>query len=137
MRSSWKGAIGFGLVSILVALYVATEDHGIPLRMAHAADGGRIRQKRVSERCGNEVEYRDTARGYEDPTGRTAVLTEESLALLRVHDNVLVLHTMYWPDENFRDGVNGVHLGGSDRQRDVLHCQCVFRGHLSTDPIVH
>jgi DNA end-binding protein Ku len=37
-------------------------------------------------------------------TGRAAVTkialrTRESLALLRVHEDVLVLHTMYWPDE--------------------------------------
>lgn len=36
--------------------------------------------------------------------GRVAVTkvtlrTKESLALLRVHDDVMVLHTMYWPDE--------------------------------------
>jgi DNA end-binding protein Ku len=30
---------------------------------------------------------------------KIAIRTRESLALLRVHDDVLVLHTMYWPDE--------------------------------------
>lgn len=168
MRSMWKGAIGFGLVSIPVKLYAATEEQGVSLHQVHAADGGRIRMKRTCEKCGNEVAYAEIAKGYEDDAGRTAILTDadlaqlplpskklidvlafvdegdidplslsrayyvgaeaaaakpyvllreallksgksavtkialrtrESLALLRVHDDVLVLHTMYWPDE--------------------------------------
>ncbi|MFJ4849714.1 Ku protein [Streptomyces sp. NPDC088733] len=168
MRSMWKGAIGFGLVSIPVKLYAATEEHGVSLHQVHAEDGGRIRMKRFCEKEGKEVPYSEIAKGYEDESGRTVVLsdedlaqlplpsrklidvlafvdtdeidplslsrayyvgadaaaskpyvllrealatsgkaavtkialrTRESLALLRVHEELLVLHTMYWPDE--------------------------------------
>ncbi|MEU4094064.1 Ku protein [Streptomyces sp. NPDC026673] len=164
----WKGAISFGLVSIPVKLYAATEEHGVSLHQVHAEDGGRVRMKRFCEKEGKEVPYAEIAKGYEDETGRTVVLTDEdladlplpskklidvlafvdadeidplslsrayyvgaetaaakpyvllrealsssgkaavtkialrtreSLALLRVHRDVLVLHTMYWPDE--------------------------------------
>jgi DNA end-binding protein Ku len=164
----WKGAIGFGLVSIPVKLYAATEEHGVSLHQVHAEDGGRIRMKRFCEKEGKEVPYSEIAKGYDDEAGRAVVLTDEdlaalplpskklidvlafvdadeidplslsrayyvgaetaaakpyvllrealnssgkaavtkialrtreSLALLRVHQDVLVLHTMYWPDE--------------------------------------
>ncbi|WP_431961143.1 Ku protein [Actinacidiphila sp. bgisy160] len=38
----WKGAIGFGLVSIPVKLYAATEEHGVSLHQVHAEDGGSL-----------------------------------------------------------------------------------------------
>ena len=80
MRSIWKGAITFGLVSIPVSLYKATQEHRLALHQVHAADGGRIRQKRVCEVCGEEVAYSDLAKGYEDGEGRQAVLTDDDLA---------------------------------------------------------
>lgn len=82
MRSMWKGAIGFGLVSIPVKLYAATEEHGVSLHQVHAEDGGRIRMKRYCEKEGKEVPYAEIAKGYEDETGRTVVLTDEDLAAL-------------------------------------------------------
>ena len=47
MRSMWKGAISFGLVMIPVKLYTATEQRDVTFRQVHAADGGRIRFRRV------------------------------------------------------------------------------------------
>ena len=39
MRSIWKGAVSFGLVSVPVKLYAATESHDISFRQVHAEDG--------------------------------------------------------------------------------------------------
>ena len=47
MRSIWNGAISFGLVTIPVKLYSATEEKDVAFRQVHAADGGRIRLRRV------------------------------------------------------------------------------------------
>lgn len=169
MRTMWKGAIGFGLVSVPVRLYAATQEHGVKLHQVHDADGGRIHLKRVCDVCSEEVDYEHIAKGYQDDEGHVAVVTKEemaglplpskrlidvlafvdadridplqlsgayylapesaaankpyvllretlkqtervavtkialrtreSLALLRVHDELLTLHTMYWPDE--------------------------------------
>jgi DNA end-binding protein Ku len=77
MRSIWKGAVSFGLVSIGVKLYSATEDHDIRFNQVHAADGGRIRYKRVCSIDGEEVEYADIAKGYELPDGNVVILTDE------------------------------------------------------------
>ncbi|WP_229900033.1 non-homologous end joining protein Ku [Streptomyces hiroshimensis] len=165
----WKGAIGFGLVSVPVRLYAATQEHGLRLHQVHDEDGGRIHLKRVCEACGEQVDYEHIAKGFQDDEGHTAVVTQdelaglplpskklidvlafvdadridplqltngyylapesaaankpyvllretlkqtervavtkialrtrESLALLRVHGDLLTLHTMYWPDE--------------------------------------
>ncbi|MGC3952725.1 MAG: Ku protein [Propionicimonas sp.] len=167
-RTLWKGAVSFGLVTIPVRVYGATETKDLSFRQVHPADGGRIRYKRVCEVCGQEIPFAEIAKGYEAADGRMAILTDEdfaglpaaegktvevvqfveleqidplyydksyvleadgpgakpyallrqaladtdkaavvrvalrgreSLALIRPIDQVLVLHTMLWPDE--------------------------------------
>ncbi|HEY2549351.1 MAG TPA: Ku protein [Streptosporangiaceae bacterium] len=80
MRSMWKGAISFGLVTIPVKLYAATEQKDIAFRQVHREDGGRIRFRRVCSIDGDEVPYEDIAKGYELPSGEMVVLTEEDFA---------------------------------------------------------
>jgi DNA end-binding protein Ku len=82
MRAIWKGAVSFGLVSVPVKLYSATESHDISFRQVHAKDNGRIRYKRVCQVCGEEVEYADIAKGYETDDGEMVVLTDDDLSQL-------------------------------------------------------
>ncbi|GAA4753154.1 Ku protein [Modestobacter marinus] len=77
MRSIWRGAVSFGLVSIAVKLYSATEDHDIRFHQVHKADGGRVKYRRVCSVDGEELEYGDIAKGYELPDGQLVVLTDE------------------------------------------------------------
>ncbi|MGI5273654.1 Ku protein [Nonomuraea sp. CA-218870] len=77
MRSIWKGAISFGLVTIPVKLYSATEQKDVSFHQVHRDDGGRIRYKRVCTVDGEEVPYADIAKGYELATGEMVVLTDE------------------------------------------------------------
>jgi DNA end-binding protein Ku len=168
MRSIWRGAISFGLVTIGVRLFSATEEHDFRFHQMHREDGGRIKYKRVCSVCGEEVAFADIAKGYELDDGRVVMLDAEdfealpietdrsiqvlefvpveeidpiyfqksyylepdktavrpyvllrtaledaerlavvkitirqrqTLATLRARDDVLVLHTMLWPDE--------------------------------------
>jgi DNA end-binding protein Ku len=82
VRAIWKGAVSFGLVSVPVKLYAATENHDISFRQVHAQDGGRIKYKRVCSVDGEEVEYADIAKGYETDDGQMVVLDDEDLAQL-------------------------------------------------------
>jgi DNA end-binding protein Ku len=82
MRSIWKGAISFGLVTIPVKLYSATEQRDVSFHQVHRADAGRIKYKRVCTVCGQEVAYADIAKGYELPSGEIVVLTDEDFAQL-------------------------------------------------------
>src|SRR4051794_39255860 len=77
MRSIWRGAVSFGLVSIGVKLYSATEDRDIRFHQVHVTDGGRIKYKRVCSIDGDEVEYSEIAKGYELPDGQLVILTDE------------------------------------------------------------
>jgi DNA end-binding protein Ku len=80
VRAIWKGAVSFGLVSIPVKLYTATEEKDVSFHQVHREDGGRIRYKRVCQIDGEEVAYADIAKGYELPSGETVVITDEDLA---------------------------------------------------------
>jgi Ku protein len=82
MRSIWRGAVSFGLVSIGVKLYSATEDKDIRFHQVHAADGGRVKYKRVCSIDGEDVEYSDIAKGYELPDGQVVILTDEDFEQL-------------------------------------------------------
>ena len=168
MRAIWKGAVSFGLVSIAVKLYSATEEKDIRFHQVHRTDGGRIKYQRTCSVDGEVVSFDDIAKGYDIGGGEMVILTDEDfadlplttsraidvlefvpaeqidpilfakayylepegqaakpyvllrdalqdadrvaivkiairqreqLATLRVHENVLVLNTMLWPDE--------------------------------------
>src|SRR3954471_1852932 len=82
MRAMWKGAVSFGLVSVPVKLYSATESHDISFRQVHAKDGGRIKYQRVCSLDGEEVAYADIAKGYETEDGEMVILDDADMAEL-------------------------------------------------------
>lgn len=86
MRSIWKGSISFGLVSVPVKVYSATESHDVSLHQVHNKDGGRIRYQRKCEICDEVVAYGDIDKAY-DNGEQTVVLTEEDLASLPAERN--------------------------------------------------
>jgi DNA end-binding protein Ku len=169
MQAIWRGAINFGLISIPVRLFSATEEKTLRFNMLHKEDNGRIRFNRTCTVCGKaDLTKDDFVRGYEyekgsyvmfddqeldnvqidtshtvevvhftpsedvDPiyyqrsyylapddlgikayallrkvltesdrvgVAKVAIRDKERLGTLRVRDNVIVLETMYWPDE--------------------------------------
>ena len=82
MRAIWKGAVSFGLVSVPVKLYSATESHDISFRQVHAKDGGRIKYQRVCSVDGEEVAYADIAKGFETEDGQMVILDDQDFAEL-------------------------------------------------------
>ena len=82
MRAIWKGAVSFGLVSVPVKLYAATESHDISFRQVHAKDGGRIKYQRICSVDGEEVAYADIAKGYETDDGQMVILDDDDFAEL-------------------------------------------------------
>jgi DNA end-binding protein Ku len=82
MRMVWKGSISFGLVTIPVRLYVATESKNVPSHQVHLSDGGRVQYKRVCSVDGAEVPYEEVGRGYETASGEMVVLSDVDLAML-------------------------------------------------------
>jgi DNA end-binding protein Ku len=82
MRVVWRGTISFGLVTIPVRLYVATESKRVPSHQIHVPDGGRVQYKRVCSIDGAEVPYEEIGRGYVSTTGELVVLNDLDLAML-------------------------------------------------------
>ncbi|HEV8571870.1 MAG TPA: Ku protein [Actinomycetota bacterium] len=87
MRTMWKGAISFGLVSIPVRVFPATEEKSVRFNQLHAKDHGRIKYQRVCAKCGEEVPYQDIVRGYEYEKDRYVVLEEEELDSIPVESS--------------------------------------------------
>jgi DNA end-binding protein Ku len=86
-RAMWKGAISFGLVTIPVAVYPATEEKTLRFNQLHDEDGGRIRYKRVCEKDGEEVSFEHIVKGYEVEKDRYVVLTDEDLNAIPVESS--------------------------------------------------
>jgi DNA end-binding protein Ku len=86
-RAMWKGAISFGLVTIPVAVYPATEEKGLKFNQLHDEDMGRIRYKRVCAIDGEEVDFEHIVKGYEVEKDRYVVLTDEDLDAVPVESS--------------------------------------------------
>lgn len=79
MRSIWKGAISFGMVTIPVKLYSATESKDVRLRMLCKEHEAPIEEKRFCTDGGEELAWEDLARGYEVAKGEFVVLDPEEI----------------------------------------------------------
>jgi DNA end-binding protein Ku len=78
-RAMWKGAIQFGLVTIPIKLYLATESKGISFNMLHKDDLSRIQMKIWCPVEDEVISRGDTVKGYEYSPGEYVVITDEDL----------------------------------------------------------
>ncbi|SEQ31543.1 DNA end-binding protein Ku [Lentzea albida] len=78
-RAIWSGSISFGLVTIPVELYSATEDHTVHFNQFQRGTSDRIRYKRVNERTGREVPYDKIVKGHEVDNGEYVIVEPEEL----------------------------------------------------------
>lgn len=79
MRNIWKGVISFGLVTIPIKLYTATEVKDIKFNFLHRECKSPIKYEKVCPVCKKEVASTDLVRGYEYERGRYVVVEEEDL----------------------------------------------------------
>ncbi|MCJ1680763.1 Ku protein [Streptomyces sp. APSN-46.1] len=120
MRATWKGAISFGLVTIPVQLFTATEEHDIPLRQVHEKDGSRVRLRRVCEAEDVEIPYQEITKGYETPDGSMIMLSDEDLADLPLPSKKLI-DVLAFVDAETIDPLmfsKAYYVGTSDRAAD-------------------
>jgi DNA end-binding protein Ku len=81
-RAIWSGSISFGMVTIPVKLYGATESKDISFNLLHSTCGTRLKQVRWCPKDEVEVPWNETVRGYEFAKGEYVVLTEEDFEKL-------------------------------------------------------
>jgi DNA end-binding protein Ku len=86
-RAMWKGAISFGLVTIPVSVYPATEEKTLRFNQLHDEDGGRIRMKRVCSIDGEEVGYEHIVKGYEYEKDRYVIVTDDDFEKVPVESS--------------------------------------------------
>jgi DNA end-binding protein Ku len=78
-RAIWSGAISFGLVTIPVKLYSAVDPQDVQFHQFQKNSGQRVRNKRVAEESGREVDYGNIVKGYEVSKGEYVIVTPEEL----------------------------------------------------------
>ncbi len=79
-RAMWKGAIQFGLVTIPVKLYLATESsYQVRFNMLHEKDLSRIQMKTYCPVDDDVISRSDTVKGYEYAPDKYVVITDEDL----------------------------------------------------------
>jgi len=83
----WKGAISFGLVTIPVGLYPATEEKTLRFNQLHDEDFGRIRYQRYCSKDGEEVPFEHIVKGYEYEKDKYVVLTDEDFDAVPVESS--------------------------------------------------
>ncbi|HSJ43058.1 MAG TPA: Ku protein [Euzebyales bacterium] len=82
-RSLWKGTLSFGLVTIPVQLFSATENRTPSFNQLRESDHSRISYKRVAKADDEEVSYDDIVKGYEYARDHYVVFTKDELDSLR------------------------------------------------------
>jgi len=81
-RAIWSGSISFGMVSIPVKLYGATESKDISFHLVHATCGTRLKQVRWCPTDEVEVPWNETVRGYEYAKDEYVTLTDKDFEKL-------------------------------------------------------
>jgi DNA end-binding protein Ku len=84
VRSLWKGSISFGLVSIPIKLYAATEDRDLHFNMLHEPCRTPIRYVKMCPTCQKEVGMDEIVRGFEYEKGHYVILREEDFEAIPV-----------------------------------------------------
>ena len=83
MRTLWKGSLSFGLVTIPVRMYPATDEKSVSFNQLRASDHSRIGYQRVAKADGEEVPYDQIVKGYEYEPDRYVVFEPDELDALK------------------------------------------------------
>jgi DNA end-binding protein Ku len=82
-RSVWSGSISFGLVNIPVKAYTAVRDHDVHFHRLDKKSGARVRNRKVSDTTGKDVDDADVEMGFEIAKGRYVTFSKKDLDELR------------------------------------------------------
>lgn len=91
---SRKSVISFGMVSIPIAMYTATQDNDIHFNQLHKEDHSRIRYKKTCSHCGKELTSKDIVKGYEYDKDKYVVITDEDIEKIKTEKekSIQILH---------------------------------------------
>jgi DNA end-binding protein Ku len=101
----WKGVISFGMVSIPVRLYVATESHTASFHQLCAEHMSRIRYRRWCEAGDHEVPYSEIVKGYEVSSDSYVVIEDSDLENLPLPTAHAIEITEFVPENDIQGGL--------------------------------
>ncbi len=78
-RALWNGIITFGLVSIPVKLYTATDSRSISFNQIHAKCKTKIQERRWCPTCERYIGWDEVQKGFEYEKGKYIPVTKEDL----------------------------------------------------------
>jgi len=83
-RAIWRGVISFGMVSIPVRLFTATESKDIRFRQLHEETNAPVKQLRWSPELDREVAFDELVKGYEYAKEQYVLIDNEDFEKLPV-----------------------------------------------------
>jgi DNA end-binding protein Ku len=120
-RSLWNGSIVFGLVTVPVKVYTATESKTVHFREVHAKDGSKIEHRRICSKDGKEVDSKETVRGFQVSARKWVELTDEEVAAAAGTQTRLIDVDHFVPGSEIDPGYyeKAYYLGAQDKGRDA------------------
>lgn len=96
-RSLWKGAVSFGLVTIPIKLYTATDEKDVSFNMLHKKDNARIKFQRVCSEEDVVVENNEIVKGYEMSPDNYVIMEDEDFKKVPVDSTRAIEITDFVP----------------------------------------
>lgn len=96
-RALWKGAVSFGLVTIPIKVFTATDEKDVSFNMLHKTDNARVRQQRVCSEDGDILEMSDIVKGYEIAPGQYVTLDADDFDKVPVNTTHTIEITDFVP----------------------------------------
>ena len=92
--ASRKSVIAFGMVSIPIAMYTATQNNDIRFNQLHEEDNSRIRYKKTCAHCGKEITNEDIVKGFEYDKDKYVVVTDDDIEKIKTEKDksIQILH---------------------------------------------
>jgi DNA end-binding protein Ku len=121
-RSIWNGTIAFGLVSVPIKVYSATESKTVHFHEVHAKDGSRIEHRRICPKHPTKpVDYKDIVKGYEVGRGKWVELTDEEIAAAAGSQSKRLEIDHFVPAEEITPEFyeRTYYLGAQDKSKDA------------------
>jgi DNA end-binding protein Ku len=98
-RSLWKGAVSFGLVTIPIKLYTATDEKDVSFNMLHKKDGARIKFQRMCSEEEIPVENSEIVKGYEISPDNYVLMEDEDFKKVPVESTRAIEITDFVPHD--------------------------------------
>ena len=78
-RPVWSGVLSLGLVTVPVSMFSAVDEHTVHFHQVQRGTSDRVRNQRVNERTGKEVDYDDIVKGYDTGGGEYVTVEADEL----------------------------------------------------------